>query len=579
MSSLIDFFDTFEFTEQDGVRIVELTEAEYDLSGLEFKINSPCRVISKCNSNVHLGRIVIAECDTEWDGLSVEGSIVVRNAENFIVRNCTFTKGNTGSGGCIVITRANKSLIENCYIHDSQTCGIFVEASALAVIRNVKTNKINSQNVFITCYSKAEVTDCEFTETNDTALCCIFESAIQLTNTTIKDSKGFGLNLNNACFSINNLKLINTTQNGINIYQCEQPAVIQNSYFQNTGSSSISIINQFVPIKIINNVFEDIHGNAIIMTEESVGYIANNITKKIEFPAVAVLQKSSAMITENDISGCSRAAICARYAQTVEIFKNKIDGAEDTGISVSDSTDVRIHDNIIMNCLIAGVESYNESQVTVKDNEFDHPGKYCFMCYAGAFLNASNNKIKHPDESMILVSTHGSGDFVENTCTECDVQYTGETTGVIFMNSNSNYENITNDEKRSNDKIKFIPPYQDPCQGMCLKCRKKPRTRFLVPCGHKIFCDECGQEAVKNGESCPLCRFPIASFTCSYTSTWDDDSNLCSICAENEADVVILPCGHTGLCSKCVQNWFSENNTCPICRKEESFMKKIHSNF
>lgn len=43
---------------------------------------------------------------------------------------------------------------------------------------------------------------------------------------------------------------------------------------------------------------------------------------------------------------------------------------------------------------------------------------------------------------------------------------------------------------------------------------------------------------------------------------------LCKICAENDKDVKIEPCGHL-LCSHCLASWqLSDSNTCPFCRCE-----------
>ncbi|KAL8219734.1 UNVERIFIED_CONTAM: hypothetical protein K2H54_032220 [Gekko kuhli] len=43
---------------------------------------------------------------------------------------------------------------------------------------------------------------------------------------------------------------------------------------------------------------------------------------------------------------------------------------------------------------------------------------------------------------------------------------------------------------------------------------------------------------------------------------------LCKICAENDKDVRIQPCGHL-LCRSCLDTWqLSEAHTCPFCRRE-----------
>lgn len=43
---------------------------------------------------------------------------------------------------------------------------------------------------------------------------------------------------------------------------------------------------------------------------------------------------------------------------------------------------------------------------------------------------------------------------------------------------------------------------------------------------------------------------------------------LCKICAENDKDVILEPCGHL-LCHICLQSWIeSGRSDCPFCREE-----------
>jgi hypothetical protein len=51
-------------------------------------------------------------------------------------------------------------------------------------------------------------------------------------------------------------------------------------------------------------------------------------------------------------------------------------------------------------------------------------------------------------------------------------------------------------------------------------------------------------------------------------------NNECSICMENiDERIVIIPCGHTSFCSKCIEG--IKNNKCPICRYKIDKINKI----
>ena len=42
----------------------------------------------------------------------------------------------------------------------------------------------------------------------------------------------------------------------------------------------------------------------------------------------------------------------------------------------------------------------------------------------------------------------------------------------------------------------------------------------------------------------------------------------CYICTENPTDVMLKPCGHTGICKACILEWLKKNQSCPSCKTE-----------
>jgi len=46
------------------------------------------------------------------------------------------------------------------------------------------------------------------------------------------------------------------------------------------------------------------------------------------------------------------------------------------------------------------------------------------------------------------------------------------------------------------------------------------------------------------------------------------DTELCYTCCENMATIVLLHCGHGGLCHACVKHVLNTNRRCPLCRSE-----------
>lgn len=56
------------------------------------------------------------------------------------------------------------------------------------------------------------------------------------------------------------------------------------------------------------------------------------------------------------------------------------------------------------------------------------------------------------------------------------------------------------------------------------------------------------------------------------TPTSNSDSNNCSICWEQEPNMVFIPCGHIAACETCA----SQVQDCPICREKIINKQKIY---
>ena len=53
-----------------------------------------------------------------------------------------------------------------------------------------------------------------------------------------------------------------------------------------------------------------------------------------------------------------------------------------------------------------------------------------------------------------------------------------------------------------------------------------------------------------------------------FGADFDDDESLCIICFTNQANSVLLDCGHGGVCIECSLDAMKQNNVCVLCRKE-----------
>jgi hypothetical protein len=60
---------------------------------------------------------------------------------------------------------------------------------------------------------------------------------------------------------------------------------------------------------------------------------------------------------------------------------------------------------------------------------------------------------------------------------------------------------------------------------------------------------------------------------------FNKDSEECHICMTNAVDIVLMPCGHSGLCECCARKIISEDGSmpCPYCRQSVTKIAKISS--
>ena len=45
-----------------------------------------------------------------------------------------------------------------------------------------------------------------------------------------------------------------------------------------------------------------------------------------------------------------------------------------------------------------------------------------------------------------------------------------------------------------------------------------------------------------------------------------DEAELCYMCCERKADVILLTCGHRGQCHMCTRRLLGADRRCPMCR-------------
>lgn len=544
--------------------IVPLFEAEG-----QFKINSPCSITSKCDTLIKCELIEVLCASVSFSNVKIEGSIITVDANNFTFDNCTIYSRTKCADANIVINSSENVTITNSKFLDSEVGGLKINPYCQVKIDKIEISNTTETNLVIGQGCKVTLTNSHLHNTQSNGIYTNGPNTIEISNCIITDSQYPLMYVNKSKITIKNSTFKNCEQNGLSINTSPQ-VQIENNTFENIKSSAISISTDSHGI-VNGNSFTKIGGNSIFTKLSDIEIYDNKMSDQT-YPGIAITYSSTSKIYHNEIKDIKYNGIAIRNAKYAKIFENEIDSIGECAVSVSNTEKVEVENNRISNCDITSVESYNHSNTFVNNNIISNIGKHAFLCYTSGFMVAENNSIDEVKIAMTKLAFKGHGDFVNNKITNCPNQCEILTSSLYYFNKNGDFKGVTNNIEKVDDSIDFNEVKLNNSNVLCLKCNKNPRNCFLFECCHKIYCKKCADLALKNKEDCPLCRFTIEKVSEGYGMNSED---LCIICCENEPDSIILPCGHTGVCSSCLDTWYKVNDTCPCCRCESRNYKKI----
>lgn len=532
-----------------------------------FIINSECKIISNCNTVISSPNFNVKSKSIYFKNISFETSLTIKNCSNFTMTDCNIK--NIKYAYCLSFEKCESIELTKINITDSDALILIYFIQSKAKLKQIFANN-NSTNAIIAL---------------------IKDSTLQLSDSNLNNSQMKGINILNSSFEIENCTISNTVYPAI--YAWDSKGKIINNQIKNTKMNGI-VANNSNSIEIAHNNISDISGSAISVINDSKCEIHNNTIfnvnnngiyvknkskinvyenelKNTKYPAIAILMKSKAKLVDNKISDIASCGIRIINAKKVEIDKNDINNIEECAISVLNTKNCIVENNTISNCHIAAVEVYNQSKVTIVDNNFSKIDQFAFIAYTLGEIKAENNTISNVGKSMANLMFNGGGEFINNKLENCQQQKEGLTCSNFYFKGNGNFSGVTNDELKKSDSIIFEEKEIENNNNLCIKCKKNDRKCFLLNCGHKIYCQECAEEAFNDHQKCPLCRLPIDGINEGFAN----EDETCHICCEKKADCIVIPCGHIGYCHKCLNKWLQDNQKCPHCQIEPVTYKNI----
>lgn len=534
----------------------------------DIEIDFPCRLLSKINTEITCENINITSKNVYIEGITFKGSINITDIDNVQIINCE-VKDTSSSEGAISITNSKEIKLSHVHISNIKSIpGIYITKESDVTADNLTIHDIDETLLVCNSSSVLKLKDSNLYTTKANGI-YINKSNVDIQNCKVSETDYPAIFISESECVVKNNEITNIAQNGISLNICKSFVVSRNT-LKDVKGSAISILDESVG-KASRNIITDIGGNGIYIGGNSDVKACKNVITNSQYPGIAVLMKSEASLIKNKITKVTYSGICCRGAKHVKIIKSELNDIQECGVSVSDTKKCVIKHCTFTNCNVASVESYNNSKVYVIENEISDMKNYGFTVYTSGYLKAKNNNISKIGKAMVNLQYRGGGVFVDNQLTECDQQRDGQTSAIFLFSGNGNFDSFTNDKEKETDSVKFIEEKFD-FNSTCIKCHKNPRNCFLLDCGHKVYCKSCAEEAKENNQTCPLCRFPIASVTEGFEANSDD---MCVICFEKSADSIVSPCAHMGFCHHCLEHWFKSNKNCPICRAEPASFKKI----
>lgn len=537
----------------------------------DLLIESDCKISSNCDTIIKCNRLYIKTSSVSFAGIKFQASIILKETKDFTITNCSIEIKSSYSA--IKVKNCERITIKQLFITTAEGPGIYIKNST--TLNADKLTIKDTGSTMIVCFgqSNVSITNSTFQKSEANGLLTNDQSSIEILNSTFSDFESPALYLEKSKCTIESCKFSNIQQNAVSVHQMTE-STIKKCEFTGIISTAISLLNESKG-QILNNTFSNIGGNCVLSATSSSVFIRENKMSQCEYPAISITSNSNGIIEENAICDVRYSGIAVRKANSVKITKCDIKNIHESGISVSDTflNSVSVCNNMISNCGAAAIESYNKSSVYAEGNKISNMSKYAFLAFTSGKIYAKMNEIFDVKIFMVKLAHKGGGTFIDNKINNCPNQCECKTSSSFFFNNNGHFKGVTNDKEKLTNSIVLDNSFIDDDDNfLCLKCNKNQRDCFLVTCGHKVYCKNCADLALKNKEDCPLCRFPIVDVSTAFGATND---NKCIICIDNPIDCIILPCGHMCACSKCLESWFKDQQTCPICRTENSFYKNI----
>jgi hypothetical protein len=375
---------------------------------------------------------------------------------------------------------------------------------------------------------------------------------------------------------------------------------ISRCLLRNAGDSSIIVEQGAAEISDCEVIGSQ--GNSLNVQLGGAVVVNNSRFVNANWPLCAFCEKAHGVLTNCIFDRSGMSGIVLRGDSSLVMRNCIVNNCQENGIRICDCRDIVIQDTVVADCLFTGIELCDAARAVCERVVVSAARLHGVNVYARSSVCARDLVILGPTERPVSVHHGGFGELANvlislgtrivevpkipavvghlkiqsalrsvmsqtpvESIIEVDTPYRVIVTHGYLVGQ-GRFELFTNVER--------VLSAEDPkCPGQCVVCRRPASEWHLAPCGHSTFCFACWNALETKPAKCPLCRLAPDALV---HEVGCGESKLCPICYENEANMMILNCGHT-ICRECSIRWFSESGQCPFCREPLATMRLLVS--
>lgn len=511
-----------------GPGLVELPDKTEFIKSIQIIFEENTKVVCNC--------LQIIGCTITFTNMNYDGYI---KAFQSIIEfnNCKFTNEITKVEYIIdadlqSLLTCSKCTFENISKYTLLTQNLSSINCVDTVFKNCKLSVIHNN-------FKAEFVRCNFLNTQESFI-FNHESSLCVIDDCIFDTSTLASILNIGTMTVQKTTFRNSNDTQISCFN-DSELFVRDCIYESSKQTSLFINDS--NLEVHNCQFRNIDGNCINIIHCD-GTISDCTFENSTYPHI-----SMAIVSNMEISNCSfvnspSSCVMCRGGSTLVIKNCSFNGTERFGLATCDGKIEECTNCIFKRCKHACVASFDNGMFNISDSKIIGPTEVGIEVFCGGNLIGSNLDIGKAEIASIRTRFGGSINLTDSSL-EKDSK-------VILQGRNFMINNVKN-----TDDIRIENLEKDPVPR-CFKCGKDCSQNLFDSCGHACFCREC---CPPKGE-CPLCHLDYETAIIPHPMSTD---KLCGICMEEEADSILIPCGHL-ICKKCFLEWYKQDSGCPYCR-------------